>query len=119
MLPKKHRLNLSLEKNTLLFKRNQSFFINSTSFLVYIRKNDEFLKFTCVAPRRKYPKATTRNFYKRQIFSALENLIIAEKIDKNKKIDIVLVLKNIEKEQLSQVNIQREIIQGIAQFKFQ
>jgi hypothetical protein len=58
-----------------------------------------------------------RNFYKRQVFSALENLIIDNKIDENQKIDVVLVLKKIEKKQVNQTNIQQEIIQGITQFK--
>jgi ribonuclease P protein component len=93
MLAKKHRLNLSLEKNSSIFQKGESSFFSSRFFLAYLRENDEFLKVACLSPKVIFSKATDRNHFRRMQYSLLEKQIEKNKFSLLKKNDLVIVIK--------------------------
>ena len=93
MLAKKYRLNLSLEKNSVIFKKDESIFLSSEFFLVYLRKNSEFLKVACLSPKSVFKKAVDRNYYRRLLYSFLENEIRKNNFSLSNKLDLVIVIK--------------------------
>lgn len=93
MLAKKHRLNLSLEKNSSIFEKDSSLFVSSEFFLAYFRKNQAELKVSCLAPKTALSKAALRNHYRRFMYSLVEEQINASTLPLSSKIDLVIVLK--------------------------
>lgn len=93
MLAKKHRLNLSLENNALIFAKGNAFFCSSKFFLAYFKKNNDYLKATCLVPKAVFSKATHRNFYRRLIYSFLEKEIKKKNFSLLEKSDLVVVAK--------------------------
>lgn len=93
MLAKKHRLNLSLEKNASIFERGNSKIFSSDYFLAYIRKNEPGLQISCLTPKAALSKAALRNFYRRLMYSLVEEKIKDSTLALSSKIDLVIVLK--------------------------
>ncbi len=93
MLAKKNRLNLSLKQNSSIFEKGNSFLINSRFFLVYIRSNQDDLKITCLTPKTALTKATLRNYYRRFIYSLVEEQFQKGILKTDFKADLVIVLK--------------------------
>lgn len=93
MLAKKYRLNLSLEENSSIFERNNSFLLSSNFFLLYFRANKNHLMVSCLASKKVFPKATDRNKYRRLLYLMLQELIENEEINLSNQIDLVIVYK--------------------------
>ncbi len=93
MLAKKHRLNLSLEKNSSIFRKENSLFFVSENFLAYLRPNQTGLQITCLTSKTALSKATLRNAYRRFIYSLVEEKINDSTLLFTYKFDLVIVLK--------------------------
>lgn len=93
MLAKKHRLNLSLEKNSSIFAKDNSLFVGSEFFLAYLRKNETELKVSCLTPKAALSKAALRNYYRRFMYSLVEEQIKTSALSLSLKLDLVIVLK--------------------------
>lgn len=93
MLAKKNRLNLSLKENSLIFNKGESIFLSSRYFLAYLRKNEEYLKATCLSPKAIFKTAAARNQHRRLLYSFLEKEISKQNISLLHKNDLVLVVK--------------------------
>ena len=94
MLAKKHRLNLSLEKNSSIFKKENSLFLVSENFLAYLRPNQVGLQIACLTSKTSLSKATLRNFYRRFMYSLVEEKIKDTMLSlSTNKFDLVIVLK--------------------------
>ena len=101
MLKKSNRLNLSIPQNLAILEKGQSKFLSSDFFQSFSRDNEEQLKITVVIPKKTVPKAVLRNFYRRQIYLIVEEIISKKNEDFLKiKKDLVLILK--KKAELSQ-----------------
>jgi len=72
MLAKKHRLNLSIAKNSQLFSEGERF--STDNFLFYYRVNQSSLKVSALAPTRLFNKATERNQKKRLIYQLINQI---------------------------------------------
>lgn len=93
MLAKKYRLNLSLEENSSIFERNNSFLLSSNYFLLYFRVNNSHLMVSCLTPKKVFPKATERNKHRRLLYSILQEFIEKEELALSNKLDLVIVYK--------------------------
>ena len=93
MLAKKHRLNLSLEKNSSIFVKGSSFFIGSEFFLAYLRPNETELQVSCLTPKSALSKAVLRNHYRRFMYLLVEEQIESSILSLSLKLDLVIVLK--------------------------
>lgn len=93
MLAKKHRLNLSLEKNSSIFRKENSLFFVSENFLAYLRPNQIGLQIACLTSKTALSKATLRNAYRRFIYSLVEEKISDSTLLFTYKFDLVIVLK--------------------------
>lgn len=93
MLAKKHRLNLSLEKNSSIFVKGSSFFIGSEFFLAYLRPNETELQVSCLTPKAALSKAVLRNHYRRFMYLLVEEQIESSILSLSLKLDLVIVLK--------------------------
>jgi len=93
MLAKKHRLNLSSLKNSSIFEKGQSLLIGSEFFLAYLRSNETGLRVACLTPKAALSKATSRNFYRRFMYSLVEEQIRNLTLSFSLKNDLVFVLK--------------------------
>lgn len=93
MLAKKHRLNLSLEKNSSIFTKDDSILIGSKFFLAYLRKNQTELKISCLTPKAALSKAALRNHYRRFMYLLVEEQIRLSTFSLGAKFDLVIVLK--------------------------
>ena len=93
MLAKKHRLNLSLEKNSSIFRKENSLFFVSENFLAYLRPNQIGLQIACLTSKTALSKATLRNSYRRFIYSLVEEKLKDSTLLFSHKFDLVIVLK--------------------------
>lgn len=94
MLAKKYRLNLSLENNSSIFKKGNSLFLVSENFLAYLRPNQVGLQIACLTSKTSLSKATLRNFYRRFMYSLIEEKIKDTTLSlSTNKFDLVIVLK--------------------------
>lgn len=93
MLAKKHRLNLSLKENSLIFQKGESVFLSSRFFLAYLRKNEDYLKAACLSPKAIFKTAVSRNKHRRLLYSFLEKEISKQNISLLNKNDLVFVIK--------------------------
>lgn len=93
MLAKKHRLNLSLEKNSSIFRKENSLFFVSENFLAYLRPNQIGLQIACLTSKTALSKATLRNFYRRFIYYLVEEKLKDSTLLFSHKFDLVIVLK--------------------------
>ena len=93
MLAKKNRLNLSLKQNSSIFEKGSSILVSSEFFLAYLRFNQNSLKITCLTPKATTTKATLRNYYRRFLYSLIENQIQNKNLSINMNLDLVIILK--------------------------
>lgn len=93
MLAKKNRLNLSLKQNSSIFEKGSSILVSSEFFLAYLRFNQNSLKITCLTPKATTTKATLRNYYRRFLYSLIENQIQNKNLSINTNLDLVIILK--------------------------
>lgn len=96
MLAKKHRLNLSIAKNSQLFSKSERF--STDNLLFYYRANHSFLKVSALAPTRLFSKATTRNQKRRLIYRLINQINkeyrLTSKTDLlNTSLDLIIVYK--------------------------
>lgn len=101
MLKKSNRLNLSNPQNLAILEKGQSKFLSSDFFQIFSRENEDYLRITVVIPKKAVPKAVLRNFYRRQIYLIIEEML-SNKNDNFLQIkkDSVIILK--KKVKLSQ-----------------
>ena len=101
MLKKSNRLNLSIPQNLAILEKGQSKFLSSIFFQSFSRENEDHLRITVVIPKKAVPEAVLRNFYRRQIYLMIEE-ILSNKNDNFLQIkkDLVIILK--KKVKLSQ-----------------
>lgn len=93
MLAKKNRLNLSLRQNSSIFEKGNSFLVSSKFFLAYLRSNQDYLRVVCLTPKAALNKAVLRNYYRRFIYSLVEEIIQGKVLVESFKLDLVVVLK--------------------------
>lgn len=93
MLAKKNRLNLSNQENVEIFSKENSRTLSSAYFLSYFRKNKFGFRVTCISPRGVLIKASKRNYYRRLMYSFLEEKIEERDFFVNSNLDLVIVLK--------------------------
>lgn len=93
MLAKKNRLNLSLRQNSSIFEKGNSFLVSSKFFLAYLRLNHDYLRVACLTPKAVLNKAVLRNYYRRFIYSLVEEIIQGKVLVESFKLDLVVVLK--------------------------
>ncbi len=93
MLAKKYRLNLSNKENATVFSKEGSKTLTSRYFLSYFRVNESGFKAACISPKGALSKATQRNYYRRLIYSLLEEELKKDQAFFSSNLDLVLVLK--------------------------
>ena len=93
MLAKKHRLNLSLEENVSIFRRENSSLVSSRFFLAYLRSNKKYLRVACLSPKAIFSKAADRNNYRRCLYFFLESEIEKNNFSLMQRVDLVIVIK--------------------------
>lgn len=92
MLSKSHRLNLNDWPDLRQFKR-----VSTSLFLCYFQTTNTAFKGGVVATKKNFPKAVTRNYYKRVIFEIMNQL------NPNSGKLLVIVSKNILNSSFSEI----------------